>query len=159
MSNKITTTSSEVVNHSPKDKKTGVEKSMARPKKAAQTNLFGEFVEQEKEPLEFVKVYEEVVNEGDQFTMNLGVAKYNDEKDCITVIDSEKNQALTVYFEQHPSSKFQSMPEGIRLGKAVQRALKQTIADGETLAHSINDNDMTLSITHTGTKGRLWVVA
>jgi len=127
--------------------------------KTVQINLFGEFVEAEENELEFVKVYEEVAEEGDNFTMAMNSAKYNVEKDCITVIDSDKQQALTVYFTQHPSSKFQSMPEGVRLGKAVQRALKETISDGSMLALSINHNDLTLTVTHTGIKGRLWAVS
>lgn len=128
-------------------------------KKTEQTNLFGEFVEkQPEEPLQFVKVYEEVEADGDQFTMNLNSAAYNEERDCITVIDSEKNCALTAYFTQHPDSKYQSTPDGIRLGRAVQRTIRQTVNDGDELVAIIKDQDLTLTVSYEGQNGRLWSV-
>ena len=127
--------------------------------KKQQTTLFGEFVEkQPDEPLQFVKVYEEVEADGDQFTMNLDSAAYNEERDCITVIDSEKNCALTAYFTQHPESKYQSTPDGIRLGRAVQRAIRETVNDGDILADVIKNRDLTLTVSYEGQNGRLWSV-
>jgi len=124
-----------------------------------QQTLFGGYVEEAERPeLEFVKVYEEVVSDGDQYTMSLNSAVYNDEKNCLTVIDSDKNVALTVYFEQHPNAKYQSTPEGVRLGRAIQRAIKMTCNDGDELVRQIKERDMVLTVTHTGSKGRLWTV-
>lgn len=129
--------------------------------KKEQTTLWGEFVPSnaEKPPLEFIKVWEEVVSDGDQFTMNMNNAAFNAEKGCLTVFDDDKNQALTVYFTQHADAKYQSTPEGVRLARAVQRCLQQTLLDEEILRDAIKDNDMRLTITHTGSKGRLWTVA
>ena len=129
--------------------------------KKEQTTLWGEFVpqaENEKTPLEFIKVWEEVVSDGDQFSMNMNAAAFNEEKECLTVIDDEKNQALTVYFSQHPDAKYQSTPEGVRLARAVQRCLQETLLDFEILTLAIKENDLRLTITHTGSKGRLWTV-
>ena len=128
-------------------------------KKTEQTNLFGAFVEPtQDEPLQFVKVYEEVEADGDQFTMNLNSAAYNDERDCITVIDSEKNCALTAYFTQHPESKYQSTPDGIRLGRAIQRCVRATVNDADELVALIKSQDLVLNITYKGEKGRAWSV-
>ena len=129
-----------------------------------QTSLFGGFVEDEKPPLEFVKVYEEVVAEGDSFTMSPTTSKLkrDDETDeplCLTLIDSKKNQALTVWFANHPSAKFKSTPEGVRLGRAVERCLRIGIGNMEDLESFFQENESTLNITHTGEKGRLWVVS
>jgi len=124
-----------------------------------QQNLFGEFIEkQPDEPLQFVKVYEEVEADGDQFSMALNSAAYNEERDCITVIDSDKNCALTAYFTQHPDSKYQSTPDGIRLGRAVQRCVQATVNDGEELVNIIKSSDLVLTITYKGEKGRAWSV-
>lgn len=136
-----------------------VKKVKTKNENLTQQNLFGEFVEEAERPeLEFVKVYEEVANDGDQFTFALNSAVYNEDKDCLTVIDSDKNQALTVYFTQHPDAKFQSTPEGVRLGRAIQRAIKMTVTDADELVAQIKSRDMVLTITHTGSKGRLWTV-
>ena len=127
-----------------------------------QQTLWGEFVpseEQKQEPLEFVRVWEEVANDGDTFSLAMHQASFNDEKECLTVMDTDKNQALTVYFTQHPSAKYQSTPDGVRLARAVQRCLGKTLIDYEVLTDAIKNNDMVLTITHTGSKGRLWTVA
>ena len=133
---------------------------MNNKKENSQATLWGDFVEKtEENPLEFVKVYEEVVNDGDQFTLALNAATYNDEKDCLTVIDADKNMALTVYFTQHPNAKYQSTPEGVRLVRAIQRCIEMTIGSTEEVVNQIKDNDFVLTVTHTGSKGRLWTVA
>ena len=126
-----------------------------------QQTLWGGFVaiETQDNPLEFIKVWEEVVSDGDQFSMQINNAAYNSEKGCLTVIDNDKNQALTVYFTQHPDAKYQSTPEGVRLARAVQRCLQETLLDEDILCHAIKSNDLKLTITHTGSKGRLWTVA
>ena len=61
-------------------------------KETKQTTLFGGYVEEteSEQTLEFVKVWEEVVNEGDQFTMTPNNVIYNETKNCMTMIDSEK---------------------------------------------------------------------
>ena len=126
-----------------------------------QKTLFGGIVENEepKKELSFVKVYEEVVNDGDQFTMTPTTATYNEVKHCLTVIDTEKAQALTVWFANHPSAKYKSTPDGVRLGRAVERCLRIGIADIEDLEAFFQENDATLNITHNGEKGRLWTVS
>ncbi len=125
-----------------------------------QKTLFGGIVENEepKKELSFVKVYEEVVNDGDQFTMTPTTATYNEVKHCLTVIDTDKAQALTVWFENHPNARYKSVPEGIRLGNAVAKALDITIVEYDDLAACFMDNILELNITHTGEKGRLWTV-
>lgn len=127
-----------------------------------QQTLWGEFVpnaNEENKPLEFIKVYEEVVSDGDRFSMSMNSVAYNDEKECLTVIDQDKNQALTVYFSQHPSAQYQSTPEGVRLVRAIQRAMQTTLGDIEVVVDTIKDNDLVLTVLHTGSKGRLWTVA
>ena len=137
---------------------------MNKKTETKQTSLFGGFVEDEKPPLEFVKVYEMVANEGDQFTMNPTTSKLKrdpetDDPMCLTLIDSEKNQALTVWFENHPSAKYKSKPDGIRLGGAVERCLKIGISDINDLEAFFQENDATLNIIHNGEHGRLWTVS
>lgn len=123
-----------------------------------QTTLFGGYVEEEQteRALEFVKVYEEVVNDGDQFTITPTDVIYNETKNCMTLIDGAKNQALTVWFENHKNSKYKSMPDGIRLGRAVEKAMKVNFATFEELELCMNQNAIEVNITHTGEKGRLW---
>jgi hypothetical protein len=123
-----------------------------------QTSLFGGFVEEEMPPLTFVKVYEEVVDEGDQITMTPTTATLNEEKGCLTLIDTNKSVALTVYFENHPNARFKSTPDGVRLGRAVERALKVQIDELGLLASAFAENDLELNVSHTGEKGRLWVI-
>ena len=77
-----------------------------------QTSLFGGFVEEDKPTLTFVKVYEEVVSEGDQFTMHPTTAKFNEDRGCLTLIDANKNQALTVYFEHAENARYTSRRTG-----------------------------------------------
>jgi len=125
-----------------------------------QATLWGGYVEaQPSAPLDFIKVHEEVVNDGDTFSLSLNAASYNEDKQCLTVIDSDKNKALTVYFEQHPESKFESTPNGVRFARAIQRCLRLTINDGDELAQTVKDQDLTLTVTHMGSKGRLWTIA
>lgn len=127
--------------------------------KTEQATLWGGYVEtQPSDPLTFVKVHEEVVSDGDNFTLSLNAASYNEDKQCLTVIDSDKNQAVTVYFTQHPDSQYQSVPNGVRFAKAMQRCLKVTINDGDELVRQVKDQDLTLTITHMGIKGRLWTI-
>ena len=132
-------------------------------KTTKQATLYGGFVEETQDPLNFVKVHNEVVNEGDQFSLNMGVAtlKVDDEGNdkCVTLIDGDKNQALTVYFNQHADAQFKSTPNGVRLGGAVARCMKADISSNEDLVSVINENDLTLHIVHNGKKGRLWTVA
>ena len=132
-------------------------------KPTAQTTLFGGFVEETQDPLNFRKVHEEVVADGDQFSMNMGTATLKNDDDgeakCITLIDGDKNQALTVYFSQHENAQFKSTPNGVRLGNAVARSLKIDIFAYEDLVNAINENDLTLTIVHNGSKGRLWTVS
>ena len=123
-----------------------------------QTTLFGGFVKEEQQPLTFVKVYEEVASDGDQFTMAPTTATLNEEKGCITLVDTNKSQALTCYFDNHPSARFKSTPDGVRLGRAVERALKVEIGSYADLASAFVENTLELNITHTGDKGRLWVI-
>ena len=137
---------------------------MNKKTETKQTSLFGGFVEDEQPPLEFVKVYEEVASEGDQFTLAPTTSKLKrdtetDEPLCLTLIDSDKNQALTVWFANHPSAKYKSTPDGVRLGRAVERCLRIGIADIEDLEAFFQENDATLNITHNGEKGRLWTVS
>ena len=124
-----------------------------------QTSLFGGLVSQnEDRPLKWLRVYDEVANEGDTMTMRLTAAAFNDEKGCLTVIDGDNDTALTVWFENHPDAKFTSTPDGVRLGRAVERALKQPIASHDGLVDAIKGHDLTLTVTHTGVKGRLWTI-
>ena len=127
-------------------------------KKMKQTSLFGGFVEEEKQPLTFVKVYEEVVSDGDNFSMTVSTAKFNGEKKCLTLIDNEKNQALTVYFEHSPNARYTSTPDGVRLGRAVERNLRQELDSFEALEAFFREHDARLNIQHMGEKGRRWTV-
>ena len=133
---------------------------MKNEEKTQQATLFGGVVA-ETEPtreLEFVKVYEEVVNDGDLFTMTPTTATYNQTKHCLTLVDTNKAQALTVWFENHPNARYKSVPEGVRLGNAVAKELEIEISEYDDLAACFMDNDLELSITHTGEKGRLWTI-
>ena len=126
-----------------------------------QTTLYGGVVAEDENPLVFVKIHEEVVADGDQFSMDLKTSKLKvedgDDK-CITVVDTAKNQALTVYFNQHENAQYKSTPDGVRLGRAVARCLKVNLTSNEELESVIKENDLTLTVTHNGTKGRLWTV-
>lgn len=140
------------------NKKQKKEVKKMKGKNTKQMNLFGEFVATETKDLEFIKVYEEVVSDGDQFRMKMNSAVYNEEKGCLTVVDGEKAQALTVYFTLHPDARYNGTPDGIRLGRAMQRCVQATAPDVETLRDLITEGDFELTITHTGSKGRLWTV-
>ena len=125
-----------------------------------QASLFGGLVStREDEPLTFLKVYEEVANEGDTLTLTLTGATFNADRQCLTVIDDDKRQALTVYFDNHPDAQYATTPDGVRLGRAVERCLSEPISTYEGLADTIRAaQPLTLTITHTGVKGRLWTV-
>lgn len=131
-------------------------------KETTQTTLYGGMVAEDENPLVFVKIHEEVVADGDQFSMNLKTAKLkvDDEGNdkCITVVDTDKNQALTVYFNQHENAQYKSTPDGVRLGGAVARSLKVNLTSNEELESVIKENDLTLTVIHNGSKGRLWTV-
>ena len=129
-------------------------------KDTKQATLFGGYVEEDEseQTLEFVKVYEQVALEGDQFTLTPNNVIYNETKNCMTLIDGNKNQALTVWFENHPNAKYQSMPDGIRLGRAVEKVVKLHLATAQDLEDCMTDIKFELTITHTGEKGRLWTV-
>tara|TARA_Y100001937_G_scaffold20039_1_gene27883 strand:+ start:1116 stop:1517 length:402 start_codon:yes stop_codon:yes gene_type:complete len=123
-----------------------------------QTSLFGGFVEEDKPTLTFVKVYEEVVSEGDQFTMHPTTAKFNEDRGCLTLIDANKNQALTVYFEHAENARYTSTPDGVRLGRAVERCLRESIDSFERLEQFFKEMSARLHIVHMGEKGRRWTV-
>ncbi len=131
---------------------------MSEDKKTKQTSLFGGFVEEEAKPLTFVKVYEEVANDGDQFSMTPTTAKFNEERECLTLIDTEKNQALTVYFEHAANARYTSTPDGIRLGRAVERCIREGLTSFGQLETFFKEHDARLNITHMGEKGRRWTV-
>ena len=129
-------------------------------KETRQTTLFGGYVEQveQAQELVFVKVYEEVANDGDQFTMTPSTATYNRTKHCLTLVDTDKSQALTVWFENHANARFKTTPEGVRLGRAVEKAFKTNISDYEELAACFLNHTLELHITMNGDKGRLWTI-
>ena len=126
-----------------------------------QKTLFGGIAEgtEEKKELVFVSVHEEVVNDGDQFTMTPNTATYNETKHCLTLVDTDKAQALTVWFENHPNARYKSVPNGVRLGNAVAKCLDVEICEYDDLAACFIDNQLEVHIQHTGEKGRLWTVS
>ena len=130
-------------------------------KNTQQKTLFGGTVTEDepKKDLVFVTVHEEVVNDGDQFTMHPTTATYNETKHCLTLVDAEKGQALTVWFENHPNARYKSVPNGVRLGNAVAKCLEVEICEYDDLAACFIDNVLEVNITHTGEKGRLWTVS
>jgi len=130
-------------------------------KNTQQKTLFGGTVAEDepKKDLAFVTVHEEVVNDGDQFTMHPTTATYNETKHCLTLVDTEKAQALTVWFENHPNARYKSVPNGVRLGNAVAKCLEVEICEYDDLAACFIDNALEVNITHTGEKGRLWTVS
>jgi len=130
-------------------------------KNTQQKTLFGGTVTEDepKKDLVFVTVHDEVVNEGDQFTMHPTTATYNETKHCLTLVDTEKAQALTVWFENHPNARYKSVPNGVRLGNAVAKCLEVEICEYDDLAACFIDNALEVSIVHTGEKGRLWTVS
>ena len=124
------------------------------------TRFGGTVTEDEpKKDLAFVTVHDEVVNDGDQFTMHPTTATYNETKHCLTLVDTEKAQALTVWFENHPNARYKSVPNGVRLGNAVAKCLEVEICEYDDLAACFIDNALEVNITHTGEKGRLWTVS
>ena len=126
--------------------------------KTKQASLFGGFVEDEQPALAFVKVYEEVASEGDQFSMTPTTAKMNEERGCLTLIDTEKNQALTVYFEHAANARYTSTPDGVRLGRAVERCIREGLSSYGQLEVFFKEHTARLNITHMGEKGLRWTV-
>ena len=123
-----------------------------------QTSLFGGFVEDQQPSLTFVKVWAETPNEGDQFTMTPTTATFNEEKGCLTLVDSEKNQAMTVYFEHAPNARYTSTPDGVRLGRAVERCIREGLSSFGQLETFFKEHDARLNIEHMGSMGRRWTV-
>lgn len=129
-------------------------------KKNEQASLFGGFAKKDKatEPLHFVSIRDETPTEGDHFAMDINVAKYNDQKDCMTVIDSNQGKALTVYFENYDPT-WTATPDGVRLFNAVERGIKAPLGSKQAFVDAVNNNDLTLTVEYVGGKGRLWTVA
>ncbi len=129
-------------------------------KENKQTNLFGEFVEGTKnEPSVKVRLYNEVVDDGDQYSMLLSGCAYNEEKNCITLFDDTKNVRTTLGFENHPNTpvftndkgeEFSPTPDGIKFGKAVQQCVERTIADGHDLETILKSSVYTLTVKKVG---------
>ncbi len=125
-----------------------------------QTNLFGEFVEgKSNEPTVKVRLYNEVVDDGDQYSMAIDGVAYNEEMNCITLFDNTKNVRTTLGFENHPNTpvftnekgeEFSPTPDGIKFGKAVQKAIKRTINDGHDLEAVLKDGSFNLHVKKVG---------
>tara|TARA_R110001592_G_scaffold363343_1_gene684545 strand:+ start:12566 stop:12988 length:423 start_codon:yes stop_codon:yes gene_type:complete len=127
--------------------------------KTRQVSLFGGFVEEQTEskPLEFVTIREEVPQDGDHFMMDMDNATYNEEKDCVTIIDFDKSQALTVYFTNY-DPKWTTVPDGVRLYNAAERAISDGIPSHTAFEDVVKQGNFTLCVEHMGEKGRLWSV-
>lgn len=125
-----------------------------------QTSLFGGLVSTDEDaPLVFLRVYAEVAEPGDVMHVELTGATFNEDRQCLTVIDDTTRHALTVYFENHPDAQYQTTPDGVRLGRAVERCLQVPVSSYEGLAETIRaEAPLRLTVTHTGPKGRLWTV-
>ena len=80
--------------------------------------------EEYEDDLTFVKARHAMKEQG-RFDFAFTNVSYNEEKECITLIDSNTSTACTVWVSQHPESQFEVAPDqtdGARLGRAIARA-------------------------------------
>jgi ABC-type cobalamin/Fe3+-siderophores transport system ATPase subunit len=75
--------------------------------------------------------YRQVMKENGELSFSFDVVTYNDaagadgSSECITLINSKDSTAMTCWVNQHPDAKFpQSVTDGVRLGRALDRAFK-----------------------------------
>ena len=112
----------------------------------------------------FVKVYEEVQEVGETFTLTLSGCALNESEGRLTLFDNtndEETTATTVYFNHHPNAKFtDSTPDGVRLGQAVARCVGPLTSNAD-LAQNIQERDLVLTVEGVEFNGgfaRLWTV-
>ena len=134
--------------------------STEQDEQTVQTSLFGGLVSHDEDaPLTFLRVYAEVAEPGDVMHITLTGATFNEDRQCLTVIDDTTRHALTVYFENHPDAQYRTTTDGVRLGRAVERCLQAPVSSYEGLAETIKaEAPLHLTVTRTGPKGRLWTI-
>ena len=103
--------------------------------------------------------YRAIMKEEGEFTFTFTVATYNDsagatgDSQCITLINGDENTAITCWLTQHPEALYpQSLTDGVRLGKALDRAFK-----GETHLDTIDkasEAGGTLKVTKNQVEGK-----
>ena len=76
------------------------------------------------EELTFVNARKAMKEDG-RFEFAFSGCVYNEERQCITLIDSNTSTATCIWITQHPDSQFEVAPnqtDGARLGRAIARA-------------------------------------
>lgn len=124
--------------------KAGQDKGMNR-----QLTLFGEVVPLENDKnaeTVWLRVKDAVKDVGDKFSFTMQRAVYNVEKHVLSIFDGEGN-GISVWFQPHPDSQWQDVkPDGVRLGEAMIKTLRQSIDSPQTMADLINNGLMTLEV-------------
>jgi len=83
---------------------------------------------------------------------------FNEERSVFYLIDQENETGTSVFCTNHPDSKFQSTPHGVRLANAIGRAYAlEGEVDAETLCESVSNGGATVRVEKTD-KGVLWTV-
>ena len=93
----------------------------------------------------WVNIGKAVKSVGDSITFTLKRATYNVDKHILTIFDGEGN-GLSVWFTNDPSSPWDGKPNGVRLGEAMVKALRQSIDSPQTMADIINDSELVLKV-------------
>ena len=69
--------------------------------------------------------YRKIMKEDGRFEFSFSAVVYNDEKEVITLIDSNTSTACAVWIQPYPDAQFEVSPDqtdGARLGRAIARA-------------------------------------
>ena len=85
---------------------------------------FSNSLTREEDDLEFVSARQAMKEDG-RFEFVFTAAVYNEEKDVITLIDSNTSTACAVWVQPYPDSQYEVSPDqtdGARLGRAIARA-------------------------------------
>ena len=112
--------------------------------------------------------YRQIMKDEGEFNFTFTIATFNEnagaegQSQCITLINGDENTAITCWLTQHPEALYpQSVTDGVRLGRALDRAFK-----GETAQETIDkasEAGGTLKVTKNQVEGRdywawLWEV-
>jgi len=104
----------------------------------------------------------EVKEVGDSFTITASSISFNEDKSVFYIIDEsgESKTGTSVFCTNHPNSKFNSTPHGVRLANAIGRAAKLAgEVDVQDLVDFVNDAKQPFQVVVEKTdKGVLWLL-
>lgn len=118
-------------------------------------------LDDEQEPITWVKWHEDLKKEGDSFVIRADTVSFKDEGSPVFyVIDNESNTGTSVFCAHHPNAKFtDATPDGVRLANAAGRFLKiEGSVEATDLAESLTSEKKIAVKVEKTAKGRLWSI-